>query len=115
MKVIEARDPSEISHLGDSVHLVKNIMRSSKIAIVPAVNVLLVIPIKSFLFRPMEDDKWLKYTESMAVLPVLSGADIRYAMNMVHTWVGVVPSFLTGSLLGSIVGYITPKTAVSTM
>ena len=54
------------------------------VAIVPAVNVLLVDPIKSFLFRPMEEDEWLKYTESMAVLPVLSGADIRYAMNMSH-------------------------------
>jgi len=54
------------------------------IAIVPAANVLLVDPIKKFLFRPMQDDEWLHYTESMAILPVISGADIRYAMTMSH-------------------------------
>lgn len=54
------------------------------VAIIPAVNVLLVNPIKSFWFRPMEEEEWLRYTESMAILPVISGADIRYAMNMSH-------------------------------
>ena len=54
------------------------------VAIVPAFNILLVDMIKSFLFRPMEDEEWLQYTESMAILPVLSGADIRYAMNQSH-------------------------------
>ena len=54
------------------------------VAIVPAFNILLVDMIKSFLFRPMEDEEWLQYTESMAILPVLSGADIRFAMNQSH-------------------------------
>ena len=54
------------------------------VAIVPAFDILLVDMIKSFLFRPMEDEEWLQYTESMAILPVLSGADIRYAMNQSH-------------------------------
>jgi len=54
------------------------------VAVGPALNLLLVDPIKRFLFRPMEAEEWLQYTESMAILPVISGADLRYAVNMSH-------------------------------
>jgi hypothetical protein len=54
------------------------------VAVVPTINVFLVDPIKKFLFRPMEQDEWLRYTESLAVFPAISGADIRYTMTMSH-------------------------------
>ena len=49
------------------------------LAIVPAIDMLLVDPIRIFLFRPMDDDEWMRYTESIAIFPAMSGADIRNA------------------------------------
>lgn len=49
------------------------------LALIPAVDMLLLDPIRVFLFRPMDDDEWLRYTESLAILPVMSGTDIRNA------------------------------------
>jgi len=54
------------------------------VAVVPAINIFLVDPIRKYFFRPMEHDEWLRYTESLAVFPVFSGADIRYTMSMSH-------------------------------
>lgn len=55
------------------------------VAVVPAINIFLVDPIKRYYFRPMEHDEWLRYTESLAVFPaVFSGEDIRYTMSMSH-------------------------------
>ncbi|CAB9503290.1 expressed unknown protein [Seminavis robusta] len=54
------------------------------VAVVPTINSFLVDPIKKFLFRPMEEDEWLRYTESLAIFPAISGEDIRYTMSMSH-------------------------------
>jgi hypothetical protein len=51
------------------------------LALFPALDMLLVDPVKSYLFRPMDDDEWLRYTESLAIIPALSGANIRNAMS----------------------------------
>jgi hypothetical protein len=39
------------------------------LALCPAVQMILVDPTKSYLFRPMEEDEYLKYTESLALIP----------------------------------------------
>ena len=52
------------------------------LAIVPVFDLLLQMPFwQSFLFKPMEEEEWLRYTESLAIIPAISGADIRYAMS----------------------------------
>jgi hypothetical protein len=38
------------------------------LAIYPAVDMMLVAPLKSYLFRPMDVDEYLKYTESIALM-----------------------------------------------
>jgi len=49
------------------------------LALIPAMDMLLLDPIRVFLFRPMDDAEWLRYTESLAILPVMSGTDVRNA------------------------------------
>eukprot|EP00980_Cylindrotheca_fusiformis_P024992 scaffold12868_cov96-Cylindrotheca_fusiformis.AAC.1 len=47
-------------------------------AIYPAFEMLVVDPIKLFLFRPMDDDEYLKYTESLIFIPpVFSQTNMR--------------------------------------
>jgi hypothetical protein len=52
------------------------------LAIVPVFDLIWQMPFwQSFLFKPMEEEEWLRYTESLAIIPAISGADIRYAMS----------------------------------
>lgn len=51
------------------------------LAILPAIDMVLVGPINTYLFRPMDEEEWFKYTESIAIFPsTLSGTDNRNAM-----------------------------------
>jgi hypothetical protein len=48
------------------------------LAIYPAFEMLVVDPIRLYLFRPMDDDEYLKYTESLAFIPqVFSQTNMR--------------------------------------
>ena len=69
------------------------------LALCPAMDMLLVDPVKSYLFRPMDDDEWLRYTESFAVIPVLSGANIRSVLSGASIRGAGMPSFSNASLL----------------
>jgi hypothetical protein len=51
------------------------------LATVPAFEVLLASPIQSFLFRPLSEEEWNRYTDKLAIFPAISGADIRFAVS----------------------------------
>eukprot|EP00591_Stephanopyxis_turris_P007121 CAMPEP_0195531780 /NCGR_PEP_ID=MMETSP0794_2-20130614/36311_1 /TAXON_ID=515487 /ORGANISM="Stephanopyxis turris, Strain CCMP 815" /LENGTH=186 /DNA_ID=CAMNT_0040663705 /DNA_START=201 /DNA_END=761 /DNA_ORIENTATION=+ len=52
------------------------------LALFPAFDMLVVDPLKSYWFRPMDDNEWLSFNESFAMIPVLSGSNIRNSHNM---------------------------------
>lgn len=62
------------------------------VTVIPAIDLVLVNPIKLYWFKPMDSDEWLRYTESLAIFPAISGSDIRYAVSHPNLRAAAQPS-----------------------
>lgn len=74
--------PKILSCTGHAAHVVgySRVIRWL-LALIPAIEILLVAPLQSFLFRPLTEEEWYRYTDKIAIIPAISGADIRFAVS----------------------------------
>jgi hypothetical protein len=63
------------------------------LAIYPAFEMLVIDPITLYLFRPMNDDEYLKYTESLALIPQVFSQTSMRKTGLVSHKSGVIMPF----------------------